>query len=486
MDINIENFQSVLDTAHQLKSNGQYKEAIDLYKKLLSLNEVPILHHMLGEIYLTLGRVEEALKSFKSQARIQPDSKKVYFFIGNCYSMLRRYGEAIKAYEKSLELDPDNPYTYDNMANAWEELKMLNYSLECRQKAASLQPDDAFIQCSIANTLYKLDLKEEAMKVYKNSACLDPKYPDVYYYMGNCLCSMENYKQAIQTYSMALDLDPYFVDAQNNMGNAYFDIGNLDEALSYYQKARDLDLYNPEILNNLGDLYSVLGEYDNAMECYNTILENYNDELIENLIKNKKERCPVHPKGYVMRREKHYKKYLGEFSRVMHTIAQEKKPFIDIYEIPPQKGRYFWTYITGGMSDIAQNVNIGSNSINPYSELIIYTSEKSIWARKVLYNLAYHPFLNNSYVQYSSTVEFDFPFVEEAEMKNALLLDTKVEERGFMDFELDGKKINFLRVLPLSDKELEFKNKNGMSALLNKFSESQVDFVVDIMRKSVI
>ncbi len=487
MEISRKNFNTVLKKAQKLQIEGNFEAALTLYKQLAGVNELPWFHQRMGEIYLVLGRVEEALKSFRTMALLEPENKEIHFFIGNCFCILKRYGEAIKAYEKSLELDPDNPYTHDNMANAWEELKLYNESLRLRKKAASLKPDDAFIQCNMGNTLYKLGLKDEAMEVYKNSACLDPKYPDVYYYMGNCLCSMENYKQAIQAYSMALDLNPNFIDVLNNMGNAYFDIGKLDEALSHYQKARELDPQNPEVLNNLGDLYSILGEYESAMQCYNEIVEHYADELVENLIKNKKDRCPVHPAGYVKQRQIHYKKYLGEFSRVLHTIAEDKKPFIDIYEIPPQKGRYFWTYITAGMSDVPQNVPVDSNGkTNPYTELIIYTSEKSVWARKVLYNLAYHPFLNNTYVNYASAIEFDFPFVEESEMKNALLLDTKVEEKGFHDFELNSRKVNFLRVVPLSDAELRHKNMNGLSSLLGKLSEAQIDFITDITRKSII
>ena len=487
MEISKENFDSCLDTACQLQFNGEFEEAIEQYKKLLLVNEDPKLYKNLGQIYLILGRVEEALKNFKTLSRLNPSNKEVYFFLGNCYSMLKRYNEAIKAFEHALKLDSNNPYIYDNMANAWEELKMYNSSLECRQKAITLKPDDAFIQCSIGNTLYKLDLKEEAMQVYKNSACLDPKFADVYYLMGNCLCSMENYKEAIQSYSMTLDLDPDSVDALNNLGNAYFDIGNLDEALSYYLKAKEIDTNNPEVLNNLGDLYSVLGETDEALRYYDIILDNYSDELVENVIKRKKGRCPIHPAGYVRDRDKHYRKYIGNFSRVLHTIAEDKRPFIDIYEIPPQKGRYFWTYITSGMSDIAQNINIEqAGKTTDRTELILYTSEKSIWARKVLYNIAYYPFLHNTYVNYASTIKFDFPFIEESDLKNALLLDTKVEEKGMHEFELKGKKVNFLRVLPVSDNELKYKEKHGLNTLLNKFSEAQMDFIVDITRESVL
>jgi len=487
MKISNENFDLYLNNAHKLQSDGEFEKAIDLYKKLASVNEDPELYKNLGQVYLILGRVEEALRNFKTLSKLDPNNKEVYFFLGNCYSMLKRYSEAIKAFEQALELDSNNAYIYDNMANAWEELKMYNSSLECRQKAVTLKPDDSFIQCSVGNTLYKLDLKEEAIQVYKNSACLDPKFADVYYFMGNCLCSMENYKEAIQSYSMALDLDPNFIDTLNNLGNAYFDIGNLDEALSHYLKAKEIDTNNPEVLNNLGDLYSVLGETDEALKYYDIILDNYYDELVENVVKRKKERCPIHPAGYVNARDKHYRKFIGNFSRVLHTIAEDKRPFIDIYEIPPQKGRYFWTYITSGMSDTAQNVDLEQGGkITDRTELIIYTNEKSIWARKVLYNIAYYPFLHNTFVNYASTIEFDFPFIEESDLKNAILLDTKVEEKGLHEFELEGKKVNFLRVLPISDNELKYKEKNGLNSLLNKFSEAQMDFIVNISRKSVL
>jgi len=487
MKITKKDYNAKFNTAQKLLNSGEYDKALDIFKQLALAGDSSEIQQFIGHIFLQLGRIDEALKSFKNQARLQPESKEAYFYIGNCCFMLKKYNEAIKAFEKSIEIDPNNPYAFDNMANAWEELKMFNNSLDARKKASELKPGDAYIKCNMANTLSKLELYEEAMQIYKESAALNPEFPEVYYYMGNCLCLIENYKQAIQSYSMAIDLDPFFIDALNNLGNAYFDIGNQDQALIYYSKAKEIDSQSAEVLNNLGDLYSVLGDKDNSLDCYNNILENYNDELVENLIKGKKERCPVHPASYVISRQKHYRKYIGEFSRVLHTIAEDKKPFIDIYEIPPQKGRYFWTYITGGMSDVSQNTNVDSGAkASTHTELVLYTNEKSVWARKVLYNLAYFPFLNNTYIHYSSTAEFDFSFIEGSEMKNAIILDTQAEERGFLDFELEGKKVNFLRVQPISDSELRYKNASGLSAFLNLLSEKQVDFVVDIMRKPVI
>jgi len=487
MKITKKDYNAKLNTAEKLLNNGEYDKALDIFKHLALAGDSSKIQQFIGQIYLLLGRIDEALKNFKNQARLDPESKEAYFFIGNCCFMLKKYIEAIKAFEKSIDIYPDNPYAFDNMANAWEELKMYNNSLDARKKASELKPEDAYIKCNMANTLSKLELNEEAMQVYKEAASLNPKFPEVFYHMGNCLCSMEDYKQAIQSYSMAIELDPFFIDALNNLGNAYFDIGNHEQSLLYYTRAKEIDSQNAEVLNNLGDLYSVLGDSDNALDCYNNILDNYNDELVENLLKCKKERCPIHPSGYVLNRQKHYRKFIGEFSRVLHTIAEDKKPFIDIYEIPPQKGRYFWTYITGGMSDISQNTNVDTGvKSTAHTELVIYTNEKSVWARKVLYNLAYFPFLNNTYIHYSSTAEFDFSLIEGSEMKNAIILDSQAEEKGFFDFELEGKKVNFLRVQPISDSELRYKNANGLSAFLNLLTEKQVDFVVDIMRKPVI
>lgn len=484
MKITKKEYNTKFNAAQKLFNTGEYDKALDIFKQLAVAGDSSTIQQTIGQTYLLLGRIDEALKSFRNQARLDPESKEAYFYIGNCCFMLKKYNEAIKAFERSIEIDSNNPYAFDNMANAWEELKMFNNSLDSRKKASELKPEDAYIKCNMANTLSKLELNEEAIQVYKESAALNPKFSEVYYHMGNCLCAMENYKQAVQSYSMAIDLDPYFIDALNNLGNAYFDIGNHEQALSFYLKAKEIDSQSAEILNNLGDLYSVLGDSNNAIDCYNSILENYNDELVETLIKNKKERCPVHPAGYVEQRQKHYRKFIGDFSRVLYTIAEEKKPYIDIYEIPPQKGRYFWTYITGGMSDAGQNSPDGS--VSTRTELMLYTGEKSLWARKLLYNLAYFPFLNNLSLKYASTIDFDFSMVEGSEMINAIMLDTQVEEKGFLDFELDGKKVSFLRVQPISDSELRYKNTNGLSSFINLFSEKQVDFVTNIMRKPII
>jgi len=53
------------------------------------------------------------------------------------------------------------------------------------------------------------------------------------------------------------------------------------------------------------------------------------------------------------------------------------------------------------------------------------------------------------------------------------------------DFRVDDKIVNFLLAIPISDHELEFKNKNGSEALEDLFQENEVD-VFDLDRKSAV
>ncbi|REC62300.1 suppressor of fused domain protein [Chryseobacterium pennae] len=75
-------------------------------------------------------------------------------------------------------------------------------------------------------------------------------------------------------------------------------------------------------------------------------------------------------------------------------------------------------------------------------------------------------------------------YYEESEMKHIMFVSPFLWDK-LQPLHLETKTVHWLLGTPISDKELEFRMKNGASALENIFQEKDID-IFDINRKSVI
>lgn len=91
--------------------NGDYERALSLYQKAVEgLPEIPAIEFNRGTVQAKAGEVEEALKSFErgtlSQTEVVPPS--AFYNQGNTYFEGGKFKEAIESYKSALRLDPDN------------------------------------------------------------------------------------------------------------------------------------------------------------------------------------------------------------------------------------------------------------------------------------------------------------------------------------------------------------------------------------------
>ncbi|MFC1888945.1 tetratricopeptide repeat protein [Thermodesulfobacteriota bacterium] len=95
------------------KEEGRYKEAVEVYRRAISLNRrhrKPYLN--LGVALRKLGRLEEAERAYLEAIKVSPGYAMAYHNLGNLYSSMGRINESITAYAKAIELKPTftNPY----------------------------------------------------------------------------------------------------------------------------------------------------------------------------------------------------------------------------------------------------------------------------------------------------------------------------------------------------------------------------------------
>jgi len=186
-------------------------------------------------------------------------------------------------------------------------------------------------------------------------------------------------------------------------------------------------------------------------------------------------------------REKHYCKFFGPMNdEVMHSI-DEHEVHVDIYQFPPTKKRPYWTLITGGMSDEEQNVPEDVDWASPRTEILTYIEEPYERIFSVLKLLAEMSFEENSYMHWFHTISVGEPVTKrQSELTCAFLIPPIFEKPKFDTLHLDGEKVDFLMMVPITVQERKYAIDNGGEALLEAFEEANLNPVVDENRTSLV
>jgi tetratricopeptide (TPR) repeat protein len=141
----------LLQKARALRQQGDYREAIEVYREVLNmdresleaLNEVGLIHVIIGEqtlaevafdlaisispydfrahsnkaeAHLTLGRFEEALEVAHTGLKLSPECAELWEKKARALESMMKIDEAIDAYNEAIKYDSENPETWKALA----------------------------------------------------------------------------------------------------------------------------------------------------------------------------------------------------------------------------------------------------------------------------------------------------------------------------------------------------------------------------------
>jgi hypothetical protein len=163
----------------------------------------------------------------------------------------------------------------------------------------------------------------------------------------------------------------------------------------------------------------------------------------------------------------------------MHS-TDDVIPHIDIYQFDARQDHDWWTLVTGGMSDNTQFVPDGyPEYVSKRLEILMYVEEPKPWMFDVLKGLAEMPLEEKTFLHWWHTVPNGKPMTAEPSLlTNFFFLPPYFEEPKFDSLHLDGEKVDFLWMIPITEAEREYAIQNGGQALEELFEESEMHPVV--------
>ena len=186
----------------------------------------------------------------------------------------------------------------------------------------------------------------------------------------------------------------------------------------------------------------------------------------------------------------------GHFEEVIHELVSPDI-HLDIAIVPPNEYQPYYKLVTMGAGAYKMNVPRELKSYKlEYAEYVIFLpkewdiksdKEEYYWAIRQLKNIARLSINTDSWLAYGHTItanEDYSPVAENTEFNSFVLINSINKNNEIINPLKIGlfKQINFYQMFPLYREEVDYKMENSLEELINKFSDEDLDPVVNINR----
>ena len=194
--------------------------------------------------------------------------------------------------------------------------------------------------------------------------------------------------------------------------------------------------------------------------------------------------------------ERHIETNFGTYANVFHEIVSPDI-HLDICIVEPTDERSYYMLVTLGMGAHRMNVpaELAERKLEraelaialPRDWNIHENAEEHYWPIRLLKTLARLPIEDNTWLGWGHTIDGRSPYAKSTALSAALIVSGQVKKGGSNVCVLpDGDEVNFYQIIPLHKDELKYKLEHDADALLDRFAERHVRFVIDPQRRSAL
>jgi len=124
--------------------------------------KLPLVHFLLGELYIYKSRIPEAIAEFQKEMAINPGNAATYYKLADAYSRVQKYDDAERLLQRSIWLDATATGPYILMGKVLEKKGEFELALRALQHAASMDPNNPTTHHLLGQAYRDMGRKEEA------------------------------------------------------------------------------------------------------------------------------------------------------------------------------------------------------------------------------------------------------------------------------------------------------------------------------------
>jgi protein O-GlcNAc transferase len=243
--------------AGALINKGQFAEAMVSCRRALELKpDLAVARYNLGRLLFVQERLEEAIGCFR-EALLTMRSGMIHNDLGVALQNVGRIDEAIASYREAVRLEPAYAPAHFNLGNLLHDKAHWEEASACYRQAIRLAPGFVDAYTRLGSLLYQKQQLAAAIECFQKALQLNPNHADARANLGLCQFARGQLDDAIGSYREALRFRPDLAYVWNNLGMALTQSGELAESLLCYRKALELRPRDATIHSNLifGMLY---------------------------------------------------------------------------------------------------------------------------------------------------------------------------------------------------------------------------------------
>ena len=255
-----ENQFALFNLARLYHDSKNYDNAIDYYKRLISLKGITKETELDGKLGLAYclqkrGSVLEAKNYYSELVKDMPENSNILFEYGNILVDEKNYKDSIGYFKKSIEQrhEPQKE-VYEALVNAYENLNDISNLKIAYKEWLNVDKDNVDARIGFAKQLAKHGDTQEAIEQYRVAVALDNTNASRYK-LAQFLIEQNDLYGAIGQLQEYLKANSSDLNALILLANAFKELGINEQAINTYKKIVSLQPENHLTYFNLGLLY---------------------------------------------------------------------------------------------------------------------------------------------------------------------------------------------------------------------------------------
>jgi len=147
-----------------------------------------------------LGNYEEAIEACRQVISLSPKYLPVYNNLGYSLAHLGREEEALAVYKKALDMNSEYSLAYDGIGQIYFQQGRFKESKEVFEKAVSVHSKDPHAHFGLGRTLMKMGNSDEAMREFNETISLNHSLAEPYFYLAELSLASGKKEEAIASY----------------------------------------------------------------------------------------------------------------------------------------------------------------------------------------------------------------------------------------------------------------------------------------------
>ncbi len=289
---------------------GNHQQAVDYYKKALSINSKNAATHLkLAKAYDVLGEANLANTEYNytlngaennqalmleleniwvKKIGVKPNDAEAHTNLGAVYQKLGDYPKALQEYSKAKVLNPKNLTTRFNLGTLYQSQKEYNLAISAYDEVLQFSPQDTSARYYKAACLSELKQFDKAADEYRKILAIEPNNAEAKNLMLEAMSKIASPEEMLNHYATATQNGAQDATTLYNYAYQLHKANKLDEAISNYIKSIRLEPKNPDCYINLAQAYKQKNDFVNASKVIqeglkqnpnNVALKKYETEL---------------------------------------------------------------------------------------------------------------------------------------------------------------------------------------------------------------